>query len=222
MIVQKSDQALRTDVGRELEWDSRVNAANIGVAVSERVVTLTGHARSYAEKVAAERAAHRVAGVLDVANDIAVLAGDAMERTDTELAKAVRQTLEWDVLVPDQRIASTVTDGCVTLEGTVDVLRECQDAERAVRGLTGVRDVRNKLVVARRDTDPAAVCRAIEEALARHARHEAAHIDVKIEDGVVTLTGTVDSWAEKRAVLGLVSHMPGVRAVHDRLTRAGC
>jgi osmotically-inducible protein OsmY len=219
MIVYKSEQALRTDVVRELEWDSRVDAANIGVAVSQRVVTLTGRARSYAEKIAAQRAAHRVPGVLDVANDIQVLAAEEMSRTDTELAKAVRHTLEWDVLVPDQRIASTVADGCVTLEGTVDLLRERHDAERAVRGLTGVREMHNKLVVETREVDPATVRRAIESALERHACHEAKRIVVDVDDGVVTLSGEVDSWAEKRAVLGLVSHTPGVRAVHDRLTK---
>ena len=219
MIVYKSEQALRTDVVRELEWDSRVDAANIGVTASQRVVTLTGRARSYAEKIAAQRAAHRVPGVLDVANDIQVLAAEEMRRTDTEVAKAVRHTLEWDVLVPDQRIASTVTDGCVTLEGTVDLLRECHDAERAVRGLTGVRELHNKLVVETREVDPATVRRAIEAALERHACHEAKRIVVGVEAGVVTLSGEVDSWAEKRAVLGLVSHTPGVRAVHDRLTR---
>jgi osmotically-inducible protein OsmY len=219
MIVYKGDHTLRLDVERELEWDSRVDAANIGVAVGQRVVTLTGRARSYAEKMAAQRAAHRVPGVLDVANDIAVLTAEGMSRSDTELAKAVRQALEWDVMVPDQRIASTVDEGCVTLEGTVDLLRECQDAERAVRGLAGVRDVRNKLVVETRALDPAEVRDAIESALERHAKHEAARIVVSVDDGIVTLSGEVDSWAEKRAVLGLVSHTPGVRAVHDRLTR---
>jgi len=219
VIVYRGDQALRTDVVRELEWDSRVDAATIGVAVSQHVVTLTGRARSYAEKLAAQRAAHRVAGVLDVANDIEVLAAEEMGRTDTELAKGVRQALEWDVMVPDQRIASTISDGCVTLEGTVDLLRECHDAERAVRGLTGVREVHNKLVVETREVDPASVRQAIESALDRHASHEAARIVVEVDDGIVTLSGEVDSWAEKRAVLGLVSHTPGVRAVHDRLIR---
>ena len=222
MIVYKGDHTLRLDVERELEWDCRVDAANIGVAVSQRVVTLTGRARSHAEKMAAQRAAHRVPGVLDVANDLAVLTADAINRSDTELAKAVRQALEWDVLVPDQRIASTVDAGCVTLEGTVDLLQECQDAERAVQGLTGIREVRNKLVVDARDLDPGAVRDAIHLALERHAKHEAARIAVRVDDGVVTLSGEVDSWAEKRAVLGLVSHTPGVRAVQDRLTRAGC
>jgi osmotically-inducible protein OsmY len=124
---------------------------------------------------------------------------------------------EWDVYVSDERITSTVTDIWVTLEGTVDLLREREDAERAVRRLAGVRGVHNKIAVVARQVDPAAVRTAIEGALARHAKHEARHIAVTVEDGIVTLSGRVGSWAEKRAVLGLVSHTPCVRAVNDHL-----
>jgi osmotically-inducible protein OsmY len=214
MIVRRSDEAIRNDVIRELDWDSRVDGTTMQVAVADRIVTLTGTARAYLEKVVAQQAAHRVPGVLDVVNDIVVLPS---ERPDTELAKAVRHALEWNVCVPDQRIASTVSMGCVTLEGTVDLLREREDAEEAVRGLRGVCSVRNEIVVDGRQADPSLIRAAIDGALARHALHEAKHITVSVDDGIVTLTGPVDSFAEKRAVMGLVSHMPGIRAVRDRL-----
>jgi osmotically-inducible protein OsmY len=108
------------DVLDELKWDSRVDETEVGVQVKDGVVTLNGMVTSYAKRWAAAEAAHRVIGVLDVANDLKVNVAGGTSRTDTEIAQAVRQTLEWDVFVPDDRIRSTVSDGWVTLEGTVE------------------------------------------------------------------------------------------------------
>lgn len=217
MIVLRSDQALEDEIRHELEGDGHVDDATIGISVANRIVVLTGTVRSYAERIAAQRAAHRVPGVLDVVNELVVVAVDAAERTDAEIAAAVRHTLQWDVRVPDERITSTVSGGTVTLGGTVAALREREDAEEAVRALRGVRGVVDNIVVEPRHVDLRKIRSAIESALARQAEHEARRIEVRVEHGVVTLTGTVDSFAEKRAVMGIVSHLPGVLAVRDRL-----
>jgi len=100
--------------------------------VNDAVATLTGVVSSYAKKITAQEAAHRVAGILDVANDIEVKPVDRFARTDTEIASAVRNALEWDALVPNELIRSTVSDGRVNLEGGVDYWREREDAERAI------------------------------------------------------------------------------------------
>jgi osmotically-inducible protein OsmY len=217
MIVLRSDEAICDEVLRELEWDSRVDATSIAVDVANRIVTLTGTAPSYADKIAAQRAAHRVPGVLDVVNDLVVPRPQGIERTDAALAAAIRHALQWDVRVPDERIGSTVSQGDVSLEGTVTRLRERDDAEKAVRSLRGVRSVTNRITVERHAVEPGKIRLAIEGALARHARHESNRIEVAVEDGVVTLTGPVDSFAEKHAILGLVGHLPGVHAVRDQL-----
>ena len=124
---------------------------------------------SYATKLAAQAAAHRVTGVLDVANDIRVRIPGRQGRTDTEIAQAVRHALAWDVLVPDTSITSTVTDGWVTLEGQVERLREREDAERAVRYLQGVRGVTEQAGVRPPTVQPERVREVIEEALERCA-----------------------------------------------------
>ena len=111
----KTDIQIQMDVLRELKWDTRVAQTDVGVEVDNRIVTLTGTVDSYAKKTAAERAAHRVVGVLDVANDIEINYPGLGRKTDAEIAQAVRQSLEWDAFVPDQKIRSTVTDGRVTL-----------------------------------------------------------------------------------------------------------
>jgi osmotically-inducible protein OsmY len=213
----KSDRQIQQEVMRELRWDSRVDETEIGVEVDKGVVTLTGTVNSYAKKLAGREAAHRVTGVLDVADDVRVKSQGSRERTDTEIAHAVRTSLEWDAFVPDQKIRSTVTEGFVTLEGEVATLREKEDAEAAVRNLAGVRDVRNRLFVAAVKADPVKLREAIEEALERRAEREAERIRVSVEEGTVTLEGKVRTWPEKQAILGAVSHAPGVREVRDKL-----
>ena len=217
VAATKTDQEIQQDVFRELRWDSRVDQTEIGVEVDNGIVTMTGTVDSYAKKVAAREAAHRVMGVLDVADDVQVKSPGSLERTDTEIARAVRTTLEWDAFVPDQKIRSTVTEGFVTLEGEVATLREKEDAEAAVRNLAGVRGVSNRLFVAAVKADPVKLRESIEEALERRAEREAERIRVRVEEGTVTLEGKVRTWPEKQAILGVVSHAPGVREVRDRL-----
>jgi osmotically-inducible protein OsmY len=213
----RSDAEIQLDVLRELKWDTRVEETDVGVEVDEGVVTLTGTVGSWAKRIAAQEAAHRVAGVLDVANDIQVkVPGDA-GRSDTDIAGAVRRTLEWDVLVPDKRLQSTVSNGWVTLEGTVDCWSESQDAERAVRNLAGVRGVTNAIQIAPGPLLSHEVRRAIEQALERQADREARRIRLDVHDGRVSLSGVVHSWSEREAVVGAARGTRGIREVVDHL-----
>ena len=213
----KTDSEIQQAVLQELRWDTRVEETDVGVEVDEGIVTLTGTVESNAKRLAAQEAAHRVAGVLDVANDIQVQVPSMLARSDTEIALAVRHALEWDAQVPDWNIKSTVTDGVVLLEGSVDSLHQRDDAERAVRNLVGVRGVANRLTVGVPHVAATQVRAEIEAALERRADREARKIQVTISDGTVVLTGNVRSWQEKRAVLGAARFTPGVQAVEDRL-----
>lgn len=127
----------------------------------------------------------------------------------------MRQALEWDVFVPGEKITSTVTDGWVTLEGPVERWSQRDDAERAVRNLTGVKMVLNKITVTPAKPVTGDVRKAIEQALERRAEREARQIGVEVRDG--TLTGPVHSWAERKSVLAAARFTPGVRIVEDRL-----
>jgi osmotically-inducible protein OsmY len=214
---RKTDTQLHRDVLEELRWDSRVDETEVGVEVDAGVVTLTGTVTSWAKRLAAQEAVRRVIGVLDVANDIKVKVPGAHARTDTEIAQAVRRALEWDVYVPDEKITSTVADGWVTLEGTVDSWSQRADAERAVRNLTGVKAVINKITVTATKPATQDVRKAIEQALERRAEREAKRIQVDVRDGVATLTGAVHSWAERKSVVAAARFTPGVRNVEDHL-----
>jgi osmotically-inducible protein OsmY len=121
------------------------------------------------------------------------------------------------VFVPEDKISSTVSDGWVTLEGTVESWSQRADAERAVRNLTGVKGVVNKITVKPAAPATADVRKAIEQALERRAEREAKRIHVEVREGIATLTGSVHSWAERKSVVAAARFTPGVRDVEDRL-----
>lgn len=142
-----SDAAIQAAVQTELRWDARVAQTEVGVEVERGVVTISGTVSSWAKSIAAEQAAHRAPGVLDVVNELRIRIPDGPGQTDSELAHAVRQALSWSACLPHRQIASTVSAGVVALEGTVTSWTERDDAERIVREVKGVQRVVNKLRV---------------------------------------------------------------------------
>lgn len=215
-ISSKSDAQIRADVLHELKWDTTVDEAEVGVQVKGGIVTLTGTVSAYPRRLAAVDAVHRVQGVLDVVDDMRVRIPSPSERSDHDIAQAVRSALQWDVLVPDERITSTVARGEVTLHGTVDTWMQRYNAERAVMHLTGVRSVINRIAIAATSADPGLIKRQIEDALERRSERDAKRLGISVRDGVVVVTGVVKSWGEKNLIERTVSFAPGVRRVEDR------
>ena len=212
----KTDDQLRRDVMAELDWDPSVNATHVGVAVDEGVVTLTGHLDTFAEKYAVERVVQRVQGVRSVAVELDVRLDPAHKRSDSEIAHAVKNALEWNALVPSEAIRSQVEKGWITLGGEVDWDFQRQHAEKAVRTLTGVLGVSN-LITLKPRVAAHDVSDRIRDALARHAQREARHIEVITSGSLVTLRGSVDSWPERMAAYGAAASAPGVSSVINQI-----
>src|SRR2546429_3075299 len=163
-----TDEQIQRSVLEELKWDARIHPNEIGVAVKDGIVTLTGWVDNYTKKWAAEDAAHRVRGVKAVANDIEVRLPNSAERTDADLAAAAVRALEWDAFVSVEKLDVTVSKGWVTLKGEVEWQVQQQDAERVVRRLSGVKGVSNLITVRPRLT-PTELQEKIEQALVRTA-----------------------------------------------------
>src|ERR1700694_4717300 len=136
-VATRTDQQIHEDVLNEFRWGPRIQPNEIGVAVKDGVVTLTGWIDSYTKRWAAEDAAHRVRGVTAVANDIEVRLPFSSERTDADIAEAAVRALQSSVLVPAGKINVTVSKGWVTLKGDVEWRFERDEAERAVCNLWG-------------------------------------------------------------------------------------
>ncbi len=214
-VETRTDEQIQQDVLAELKWDARVQPNEIGVAVKDGVVTLTGWVDSYLKKWAAEEAAHRVAGVKAVANDIEVRL--TSERTDADIAAAVARALEWDAFIPTDKVKVTVSKGWVTLEGEVEWQYQKQDAERVVRRISGVRGVTN-LVTVKPHVMPSELKRKIEDALVRNAQIDAERISVEVQGSKVILRGTVRSWTEREEAERAAWSAPGVTQVDNRIT----
>jgi osmotically-inducible protein OsmY len=212
----RADEEIQQDILDELEWDTRVQPNEVGIAVKDGIVTLTGWVDSYLKKLAAEDAAHRVHGVKAVVNDIEVRLPGSAERTDVDLAAAVVNALKWDVLVPASKLDVTVSQGWVTLKGEVEFGFQKKEAERAIRHIAGIRGITN-LIVVRPRVSPSDLKEQIERELVRNAETDAEHIQVEVEGSKVILRGTVRSHAEKKAAEEAAWAAPGVSEVENRI-----
>jgi osmotically-inducible protein OsmY len=213
----KTDMQLKQDVIAELEWEPSVNAAHIGVSVSDGVVTLTGHVPSFAEKYAAEKGAKRVYGIKAVANELDVKLKSSSKRTDGDIAAACVKALKDNETVPDQRIKVLVDSGWVTLEGEVEWQYQKDTALASIRYLTGVAGVTNCIRIKPR-VSPADVKTMIEQALKRSAEADARRISVQVEGAKVTLHGSVRSLSEKDEAGWAAWAAPGIVDVENDLS----
>ncbi|MDO8506384.1 MAG: BON domain-containing protein [Candidatus Limnocylindria bacterium] len=211
----KTDKQIQLDVLAEIARDFRFKPAEVGVEVDAGVVTLTGTVTSYPKLALAAEIASDVPAVKDVANKLIVEIAPYAVRDDTRIAQAVRNALEWNVTVPEERIDSVVRNGVVLLKGTVDYWYERQAATDTVRNLLGVVSVNNHIVIAPAARADEAIQDEVKSAcMRRFPLHE---IDVIVDRGIATLTGKVLSYRTRREAEGIAWSTPGVKTVTNNI-----
>jgi osmotically-inducible protein OsmY len=213
----RSDIDIKRDVEAELRWNPDIDATDIAVAVKNGVVTLSGFVRSYAQKFEAEQTAKRVNGVAAVANDIEVRLPVFNQRPDPEIARDAVAEIQNNLPYSSDHVRVVVRDGWVTLEGSVEWNYQRERAEQVVRRVRGVKGVTNLIELQPR-VPPVEVKHKIEEAFRRSAELDANRITVETEGGVVTLRGTVRSWAERQEAERVTWATPGVVRVNNLIT----
>jgi osmotically-inducible protein OsmY len=215
----KTDQDLKNDVLAELAWDPRLHSNEIGVIAKDGAVTLTGMVRSYAERLAAERAAKRVKGVRAIAQAIEVKLPEQIAQSDEGIAERIARLLTWNSTFRNTNVLAEVRRGYVTLTGEVEWPHQSRTAEQRVGELEGVVGIANCIKVRER-TPPVTsrdVARQITRALHRHASVEASNVHVSVTAGKVTLEGTIPTYPERELVEEAVWATAGVKAIEDHL-----
>ena len=214
------DKHLQHNVLDELEFLPSIDAANIGVAVEDGVVTLTGHVSSFAEKFAAERAVRQLKGVRAIAQEIEVRYPSDKKTADDEIAKRALSIIKWQAMIPQDAVKVKVQTGLITLSGEMNWQYQRKSAENAVRQLSGVTGVFNDISL-KRTVSASDIKKEIEGALARYGHTEAEAIWVAVDDrNNVLIEGDVDSWDEREAIEDAVWSVAGVQSVDDRLAIA--
>ncbi|HEY2037335.1 MAG TPA: BON domain-containing protein [Steroidobacteraceae bacterium] len=211
------DADIKRDVEDEIRWDPDIDASDIGVAVHNGVVTLTGFVRSYAQKSQAERDAKRVAGVAGVANDLEVRLPAIDQRPDPEVARDAVNALKAELPFSSEKIKVIVKDGWLTLEGTAEWNYVRDRAVSAVKRIRGVKGVTNHISL-QPSVAPYEIRRKIEDAFRRSAEVDANRITVEANGSEVILRGTVRSWAERDEAERAAWAAPGVTRVDNRVT----
>lgn len=205
----KTDRQIQQDVQDELKWEPAVNAENIGVAVSDGIVTMTGNVVNFLEKWAAEQAVGRVSGVKGVAEELEVTLTGSGAHADHDIAPAAVNALEWNSLVPPNKVHVKVEKGVITLQGQVEWKYQQEAAEHAVSSLLGVKRVINMVNIKPHAT-PLQVEESIKKTFARRAGLDAKQIAVEVVDGEVLLKGHVPTWSERQDAATAAWGAPGV------------
>lgn len=207
------DKTLRQNIIDELEFEPSIDAADIGVAVENGIVTLTGHAPACTQKTTVEAAARRIRGVRGIAEQIEVRSRGSHITADDAVARRAVNALKWNEIVPDEKLQLTVSKGWLMLTGTVEWRYQRDAATHAIKGLAGITGISNLIEVVPKVSAPD-VKKRIEDAF----RRDADAIKVYVQDGKVTLEGRVKACRERQAAGRAAWSAAGVRHVDDRIT----
>ena len=212
-----NDIDLKQKILDELKWEPSIDAAHIGVTAHEGVVTLSGHVGSYSQKMAAEHATGRVAGVKGIAEEIEVRYTLNETHDDENIAKQATHALQWDLGVPNNKIMVKVEKGYVTLTGEVDWYFQKQNAEADVRKLHGVMGINDQIKL-KSTVETKNLTNDINTALHRSTFFNPSHITVTADGGKVTLRGKVDNYYERTLAQTTAWKARGVTQIENLLT----
>ena len=210
------DRVLQRKVMAELEWEPACESADIGVAVVDGVVTLNGYVQSYAEKLAAERAVRRVAGVDAIAEELKVRYPSDAKTADHEIARRILDMFAWNSLIPQDKIQVKVEHGWVTLTGEVKWHYQSAEAKRVAAQISGVTGMTNSIKI-ENHVSIGDVRKRIEDAFERQADLDARSVTIAVDGNRVTLGGHVSAWFERKAAERAAWAAPGVTQVVDRI-----
>lgn len=213
---QPSDAEIRAAIERRIR-SAMVSDYSIAVTVQNGTVTLKGRVPILANKLSAINSARRTVGVRDVVDLITV--DPPAKRSDDEITVQARALLRRNLGSTDAKaITIVIQNGIATLRGTLENSYTKELCSRLVSTVIGVIDIVNNIVVqpSQRRTD-AEILADITSRYAKNPLVPAAQVSVTVKDGVVTLTGIVDSFVQVEQAESVARFAPGVIDVLNNL-----
>lgn len=214
-----AEEIKKQDIIDQLTWDDSVNANNINVNVTNSTVELRGTVQNYTAKMAAERDAYQVAGVLEVRNYLEIEFPPAVTLPeDSEITASIERILSWNSEINAARIRVKTRDNVVTLSGEVESYWEKYLASNLANATRGVIEVVNNLSVepARKLVDME-IKKEIRRAFERTYLIDADRISVEVHNGTVHLRGSVPNFFTKIQANNIAIYTTGVKDVVDDL-----
>jgi osmotically-inducible protein OsmY len=142
-------------------------------------------------------------------------------KTNAQLQRDVMDELQFEPSVDPSNIGVTAKDGIVTLTGKVSSYAEEYAATQAAERVTGVKAVTDEMKVdlpSFHQRDDSDVAQAALNALKWHVWVPKDAIKVKVDQGWITLEGTVDYQFQKQAAEDAVQNLTGVTGVTNLIT----
>ncbi len=213
------DEEIKKQIMDRFYSDSRIDSSSIQVSVNNGAVTLSGTAPSILSRRAAYHVAGTVPGVVSVDDQIQVAPPPEPSPEGDQIQTRAQKILEWNADLDGVHIEVTLSGGRVILEGTVDSYWKKAHAEKLASTVKGVTGVTNELsVVPTKSVIDENLARQITEALDRNVAVEPGSVEVTVENGVVTLSGAIESWVAKNAAFFTAVYTDGVTHVNDNIT----
>lgn len=215
----KTDQQIKKDIVDRLKYDSRVDASNIKVKVDAGKVTLSGNTLTYSEKIAASDIAWYVSGVTSVEDQLTVeFPSTYTVPSDSDIKSNVNQMLDWNTDIDSDSIDISVTSGLVTLEGSVPTYWQKLQAENDAGRVNGVIGVTNKIaVVPTEEISDEIIGERLMDRIEQNAPAYVDEVNAKVEDGGVTLSGSVPTFAIWDDIFTTAVNTIGVTEVEDNI-----
>jgi len=216
----RTSEDIKKDIIDQLYWDNRMDASDVNVDVQEGDVTLLGSVPSFLAQQSAIDDAWTVEGVVRIDNQIDVTFGETVPRHQ-DLQEHLQNMFRWNPNLTDQPIEINVDNGIVTLTGDTDAVWKKLRAENICLSVLGVQGVSNEIrVVPTHSVLDETIAENIMAALRRNAGVDETRINVKVENGIVTLSGAIPSWSARNSSFDTALFTDGVVDVIDKLVVA--
>jgi osmotically-inducible protein OsmY len=211
-----TDKQITENVIQALLWDARLSPVRLDVETFDGRVTLNGRVDNFHKKWSAIDTAMKVSGVLEVIDEIIVEPTDVV--VDTVLKKNILKTLKMDSRIEDEEISCSVQDGSITLEGNVRTFYQKIAAEESCRWVKGVITVKNLIrVLPHGNNLDKQIKRRIADLIRQNIRGNTNNIEIKVENGIVTLSGQINSIVNKVYAETMASMVANVSYVYNAL-----